>query len=353
MVGILQDPNYAESLWCRNLYESLVEQLRRKRVSFCDLTDTVPEVDGVFVIASDRQWMQSVISQFNRFGIQPILVCNHSEQLPGCIYSYVCSDIHASMKNLLDLLAAHGKRRVALYGMNTDSASDLSRVDSLFHWRGDQFETMDFFPNEGSLEDCFGDFFPHIDRFDAVICANDFAAISLVRYLRQSAPEKLRDLSVISCAQTRIANYYRDSILSLDMHFEQYGKAAVYVYHALQKHSYLSGMTARVSWSLAAPATLQPSYPLQLQLPPGQDAFYRDSQLGEMLIVDKLLQCADPVEQTILDCLLSGLTTEQIAERCFLTEGAVKYRIKKILSDSGAEDKQQIIALLKKYLPGG
>ena len=74
------------------------------------------------------------------------------------------------------------------------------------------------------------------------------------------------------------------------------------------------------------------------------------TELSEMLIVDKLLQSNDDVERKIIDGLLFWKTTEQIAEDCFLTVGGIKYRIKKIVSDSGATDKTQIINLLKKYI---
>jgi len=351
MVGILMEPNYAESLWCQNLYNALTQELRWKRISFCDITDILMPLEAVFVIASDREWMHCAIRQLNDCGIKPILICNHSEQLIGCLYSCVCSDINASMKKLMDMLTSKGKRRVALYGMNADSVSDISRVDSLFHWRSDHFATMRIFHNTGSLESCFAEFYPHIDQFDAVICANDFAAISLVRHLRETAPDALESLCIISCAQTQLANFYRTSIVSLNMHFEQYGKAAVYVYNALQKHDYLSSMTVRVLWSLDAPPDMPPRQAVRLQLRASSDAFYHDASLNEMLIVDKLLQCADETETQILRGLLRGDTVCHLAEKCFLTEGAVKYRIKKLIAASGAEDKNQVIALMKKYIP--
>jgi hypothetical protein len=351
MVGILIDSKYSESLWCKCLYESLTERLRQKRIPFCEVFDSIDnELDAIFIIASDREWTISVITQLNKNGIKPILICNQSENLSGCIYSSVCSDINASMKNLLDTLKTKDKTRIALYGINTDSISDISRVDSLLNWRGEHFETMRIFNNNGSLQNCFDEFYAHIDEFDAAICANDFAAVSLVRNLEKTSPDKLKDFYIISCAKTQISNYYNNHILSLNMNFEQYGKAAVYIYNALNKHTYLSEMTVKVLWSFESQNIIPNTKSISLQLKPSEDLFYKDEELSEMLVVDKLLESADEVDKNIIDGLLNNNTIEQIAENCFFTTSAIKYRIKKIIKDSGAKNKEDVISLFKKYI---
>jgi len=351
VVGILLDSKYAESLWCKNLYQSLTEQLRKKRILFCEIFDQVDgDLDAIFIIASDRQWTISAITQLNQNGIKPILICNQAEHLHGCIYSCVCSDIRASMKNLLDTLKTKDKSRIALYGMNVDSISDAGRIDSLFSWKSSHFETMQIFSNNGSLQNCFDEFYPRIHEFDAAVCANDFAAVSLVRKLQETAPEKLKDFYIISCAKTQISNHYRQYILSLNMNFDQYGQAAVYVYNALKKHSYLSEMTVKVLWSLESVPATPVSEQFRLDMTYSEDLFYEDTELSEMLIVDKVLQRADAVEKEILDGFLRGNTIEQIAESCFLTVGGINYHTKKLVNDCGAEDKTHMLTLLKKYI---
>lgn len=351
MVGILLDSKYSESLWCKSLYESLTERLRHKRIPFCEIFDNIDgDLDAIFIIASDREWTISAITQLNQYDIKPILICNQSEKLPGCIYSCVCSDINASMKNLLDTLKTKDKSRIALYGINNDSIPDISRVDSLLNWRDEYFETMRIFNNNGSLQNCFNEFYLNLDEFDAAICANDFAAVSLVRKLEEIAPEKLKDFYIISCAKTQISNYYNNHILSLNMNLDQYGKAAVYIYNALKRHAYLSEITVKVLWSLDSNEISEEKTSFSLNLTSSEDSFYEDEELSEMLIVDKILKSTDDIEKKIIDCLLSNQTYEQIAEKCFLTVGSVKYRINKIVSDSGAADKAQIISLLKKYI---
>lgn len=350
MVAILTDKKYANSLWCKNLYASLTTALRQKRIAFCEIFDTVPpECERVFIIASDLEWTRAAIRQLNAGGISPILLCNQSEHLPGCIYSCVCSDINTSMKNLLDTLKTDNKKRIALYGVNTNSIADISRVNSLFVWREEDIHTLQIFVNDGSLENCFADFYKHIEDFDAVICANDFTAISLVRRLQECASDILKTMPIISCAETKIAEYYRQHIRSLKMNFEQYGRAAVYIHEALLKHTYLSDMTVSVVWTLETEHISSERHPVSLTFTDSGDSFYSDPELKEMLVIDKLLSDLDNTDKIILRELVSSTPYDKIADICYLAEGSIKYRLKKMVTESGAADKNELIRLIEKY----
>lgn len=60
---------------------------------------------------------------------------------------------------------------------------------------------MRIFTNNGSLKNCFDEFFKKCASFDAVICSNDFAAVSLIRNLLKIAPDELNRLKILSlCA---------------------------------------------------------------------------------------------------------------------------------------------------------
>lgn len=352
MVAILAEPGYGGSVWGKNLYRSLTLQLRQKRIPFCEITDSCPAgTDAVFLIAANYEWTKEAIAQLNRAGHQPILICNQYERIPGCLYSCVCSDVSASMKDLLAVLKSHSRTRVALYGVGSSSIADVSRASSLLCWLDDSFASMEVFCNEGSLRCCFEKFLPHRQEFDAVICANDYAAISLVRGLREQDPACLSGLAIISCAGTKISGYYRDSITSLSMDFGPYGKAALYIYECMQKNPFVSGMTVNIKWSTDAesPAPAEAA----LCLPEQGDVFYADPEIRDMLMVDKYLTVSDPVDRDIFSQLLQGQTYQKIADRCFLTEGTVKYRIKRLVQLCGAESKTALLERMESYLADG
>lgn len=352
MVAILIDKTYSDSLWCQIMFLSLTERLRSKRIPFCEIFDSCPaQCDTVFIIATDHEWTSGVVHQLNASGRSPILLCNQYENLPGCVYSCVCSDVNAAMKYLLESLRAKGRERIAVYGMNPTSISDISRVNSLFAWRDPAEEPMAVFLNEASLEQCFASFYPQIQQFDAVICTNDYAAISLVRKLLTREPGRLENLSIISCSESNLCSYYRNYISTVNVNFDQFGRAAVYIYESLRKRPYLSGMTLNVAWGYREEDEPDPTFPeIPLTLSRTADDFYQDPELQEMLIVDKLLNATDTVDKEILAGLAKGKTNEELAETCFLSEGSIKYRIKRLQGVSGATGREDIIRLLTKYV---
>ena len=351
VVAVLVEKAFMGSMWGRNLYISLTEKLRSKRIAYVEVFDSCPaECETVFVISANFEWTQKTVRALNLSGRTPILLCNQFESLPGCIYSCVCSDINASMRDILDLLKKEKKRAVALYGVNPNSISDLGRANSLFTWNDPAIPPVEVFENNGSLESCFQTFLPKADSFDAVICTNDFVAVSLVRRLLRMAPELLDRLTVISCAETRLSAYYHRYITTLSVNFSQYGAAAVSIYESLKKQDYVANMMLRIRWTLSADSQAHVALP-EVSLPHNgwEDIFYSDPELRQMNIADKLLNLADDADCEILKRLISGDTYQQIAEATFPSEGSVKYRIKKMLERSGAVNKHELLTVLRDY----
>lgn len=350
MVGILLEADYASSLWGQNLYKSLKKKLRQNRISYCHIDDICPDnLDAVFIIGSNKNWTLHAIRQLNDVGIRPILLCSQYESLPGCIYSCVCSDIDTAMRNLLNTLREQKKSRIALYGMNSQSIGDIGRMNSLLTWKNPCIDSMKLFNNDGSLQNCFNEFYLHIDEFDAVICANDFAAVSLVKNLKEIEPQRLEKLQIVSCVANRLSDYYREHILSMNIDFEQYGQAALYIYREHAKHPYLAEITTKIAWTLDDEYTQSKDSAVQMNPIKNEENFYNDSELKEMLIVDKYLTLSDEIEQTIIESFIQDLSYNEIADRCFFTVSGIKYRTQSLLEKIGAESKTQLIELLKKY----
>ena len=352
MVTILTEPAYSESMWCRALHGSLTERLRQKRISFCEIYDTVPQnSEAVFIIAADYNWIKATLTELNLSGIKPILICNQAETILGCNYSCVCSDITGSMKYLLDNLKADGKTRVALYGVNTNSISDIGRVDGIFAQSDGIIDWVRIFTNDGSLEECYKKFAPEADNFDAVICFNDFAAVSLIRRLEAEGEiGKLNRLKILSCSQTKISSCYRDKIISINMNLEQYGKAAVFIYEKLKAHPYISQMTLNISWNTEPQNSLNP-LPVNLKSAQNTDQIYSDKELNEMICAERILEIDSATDKTVIAHLCGGKSLTEIAAACFLTDSGVKYRIKRILEKCRISDKSELISIVKRYIP--
>lgn len=345
MIYILTDPTYADSVWCRNFLFSLTDQLRKNRMNYTEIFDRVPaDAEAVFIIASDYNWTRNTIKQLNGANIFPILISNNTEHLSGCIYSSVSSDIYGSIKQLLTQI---GDKPVAIYGVNTNSLSDISKVDLLFSYSEDMSKKPAVFYNDGSLENCFADFSARGADVEAVICTNDLAAVSLVRNLREKSPARLEDLTVYSLTGGTLSRFYSPHITSLDIDYSPFGRAAIHLYKMLCKHNYMTTLSVKVSWNTADTA---PSSAVTLDSFDGTGGFNRDGEIREMMALEKLLDTADRTDRRIISGLVAGKTLSELSDECFLTENALKYRVKKILAAAGFSDKQELVDTIKKYL---
>ena len=189
------------------------------------------------------------------------------------------------------------------------------------------------------------------DNFDAVICFNDFAAVSLIRRLEaDGADEKLNKLKILSCCQTKISSCYQDKIISIKMKLEQYGKAAVFIYEKLKAHPYISQMTLNISWNTEPQKGLN-SLPISLKAPQNTDRIYSDKELNEMICAERILEIDSATDKTVIAYLCGGKSVTEIAAACFLTDSGVKYRIKRILEKCNISDKSELIAIVERYLP--
>lgn len=350
MVSIITEPAYSNSMWCKALLASLTDCLKQKRIPFCEVFEELPAgCDGVFIIAANYHWIKQTLFRLNATGIKPILLCNQAESITGYSYSCVCSDIIGSMRFLLQELKNEQKTRVALYGVNTESISDIGRVDGLFALKKNDLDVLRIFVNEGSLKECYQSFYPVRTEFDAVICTNDFAAISLIRNLKQKDPKVLPQLKIFSCSQTNFSAYYQNEITTVNMNFEHYGKAAVFIHEKLKKHPYMSGITITINWNTEETKTkLSVSVPLLGE--EATDVFYADREMREMILVEQILSMSSKTDRMILNQLLNGATVEAAAQNCFLTVSGVKYRLKRILLECGLQNRTALVELLQAYL---
>lgn len=358
MISILVEPSYSGSVWCQNMLKGLESGLKYKRIPYqyvSSLTELGDGCEYLYVIGSVPDWIRNVLTACNRMGIHPILLSNQSDQRFPADYSAVCSDMMLSMKCLVSTLNGIGKTRIALYGINPDSAADGSRQlayrQAMLTQPGEHV-----FYNRGSLDACFRDFFPNAGAYDAVICANDFAAISLIRHLTEEAPAERDRLTVIGCAETRLTAFYSRYVQSVRIRFQDYGNAAVSLLETLRRSPFLSRIVMTVRWDFdpggqaceGNRSALTAGGP---ELPATEDRFYQDGELDEMLRIEQILNEADELDGKIMGLLMAEAPNEAVAEQCFVNVSTVKYRIRKMSAAARVSSKRELIRLLKKYIP--
>lgn len=351
MIYILAEPGYADGIWCKKRMAELTTQLRQRRQSYRVIGEA-PHTWGknsqVFLLGADPTWVGSAIAACNIQGLRPIWLCNDASFAAPGKYSVICTDVVSSMKDLIGDLRRRGLQKIGLYGFNPDSATDIDKKNGFLAALGEESRQRIFY-NRGDLEKCFLDFMAGGSGVDALICCNNFAAVSLVRSLRQRSPGLLRDLLILSYADTQLATLYEKDIHLLGNRSQEYGRAAMTLLDMLSR---LPGQTTcqiTLHWDIPdAVGTREPA-----QIPsrePPVDLFYQDPQVQQMMRLETLLLRGE-VDRRILEGLRQGKPYGVIAEENYLSVNTVKYHVRQMAETAGVANKQGLVNLLNQLLP--
>jgi hypothetical protein len=341
-VYILAQADYSKTNWYKRILLPLKAQARRKRVQLFESTSVGEIPKGeicAFVMGGSEQWMRECVQLLQARGCHPILLNEIDESRFFGHFSRVKSDY----RGLMERISVGG--RCAFYGMNPASASDVARRAAFL----DLHPAGEIFENRGSLANCFNDFWQKhkICAFDSVICANDFAAVSLFSYLREHSAQD--STHITAQAQGSILSYF-PTIQTLSIDPVSLSKAAFEIADCVRAHPEFVGVSVSVGFVFDledAPDKVENKNTVCEEVMYSDDEFYEDSQLSELLRIEHLLSCADMTDLKILHLLAVGC--RDIAEEAFLSENGVKYRIKKMKQLCSVSEKKDITLLLEKY----
>ena len=353
---VLIEKNYKISVWCREIVSGLRQEARKRRLGLIMTTDISSlggyEGNTVMIVGAETEWLNHAIKYAKKLGKHPIILSNQSASISETGVSRVAEDILGSMNEIIGLFHAKGVDVIALYAVNPASASDSYKKEAFLKSDG---SSENVFINDASLSECFEEFYKsHKEkRFKGIICANDFAAISLVMHLKKSG-EDISNIDIISYSDTIISNYTSPSISTVSANFKSFGQLAFMIFDSIGKGNQINGMHVFCKWDIKHRETSSAvdnskciDIPLCTNNP---KSFYEDPELIEMMRVETLLSECDNIDREIVSKVLAGKKTSEIAELCFLTESALKYRINKMKKICFVDTRSELRNFLCRYI---
>jgi len=337
----------------------LYSALLKKKLAFEKIYDLSSVVNDsaqrfLILIGSDEKWLGYAISKCNEKKVHPIVLGVVPKNSLKGIFSSVTSDVGQSMYYLINHLKKEGKTRPALYGINPASLPDLAKKENFLVYAEGNADENDIYYNNGSLKVCFENFSKAYANYDCIICANDYAAISLIKNL-ETANIAQGKLLTVSYGDTLLSRGF-DSLLTVSMCYEEYGKAAISVCETLFKNPALLYVNIAVKWKIG----LRDSFTkneltdniqstVLLEGHSADEVFYSDSEMCKMILVENMLCACDETDLTLLRLILDGCSYETAAEKCFISHNTAKYRIKKLMDICGTTSKKAFLNLVSKY----
>ena len=353
MVYMLVEQQFAEYPWCQRTLRGIYEEGRKKRITIQEirsLTQAQPGWNCVLLIVASGHWVDMMTRKARNRGLHPIVLSNWQSNGSGGNVSSVMMDIHSSMQLAVDYLHSLGRKKLAMFGANPSASSDPWRIRRFQELTG---RSEHIFQIQPTIEEAFNRFYAVIDQYDGVICASDFAAVSLVRRLRERGypiPEKLY---VVGYGDMFLSQLSNPSITSISDDYENFGRAALSICALLEKNDTVSVINILLNSRLHIRQTTEnrPYVPTndptaEPQLPENQ--FFRDPEIAGLAKLETLFNQCDETDFSILQLLLQDASYASLARQCFISETAAKYRVKKMQKICGVDSREELARYISK-----
>ena len=350
---VLED-NMKRYAWHQSYVHSLREEMRKKHVPIAEIhaMSEIPEGDQepfVLILGVSETWANQEIHQARLRRIPVITNMRTTRAYVSSVTWDGCESVELAYRYLKSL----GRQRLALYSVNPASTADPVKADTFASLAGSR---EDIFVNNGLLDDLFARIEPSLDRYDGIICTNGYAALSLVRHLKESGRDPVK-FYIVSLSRMNLLSRTVPSITEISGRSEGYGRAVFAAYRILsQKGSDVTAvnvlMRSRLTIRDSTEGRQMGAFPADLEIAsaPDKNSFFSDSETRDSAKLETLLSESDDADLSIIDLLLSGKTVREIAEICYLSETAVKYRLKNMRAVCGQKSREALIGFLRGYL---
>ena len=244
-VYLFVEPEYENSPWCISILDGLHYAFNYKKrnitpVVSLNTLDIKEPGSFLVLVGSNPLWIKNALLNEKVKNLHPVILSSQPyRSLPG-IYSYVTSDNKGSMNYLLNYFKNNNKSKPALYGVNSNSLPNIARKERFLGNSIFAVTEQDIFYNDGSIDQCFLSFEKQINKYDCVICVNDFAAIHLIKQLERKGIE---NIPIASYGGTLLSANFYPNLLTVSTCYEEFGKAALSICETLHKNSALQYMS--------------------------------------------------------------------------------------------------------------
>ena len=364
---VLIEPQYRHSFWCEQTLAGIRDEVRRKKYTLLP-ADTVeadcPEAiftvfrrdAPVIVIGSSLTWVPQILAFLAENDVRAIVLCPETAE-PSAGQSIVRIDYSDAIRRLLERLPADGHPRIALFGVHSDSAADAIKERCFCAGQtasGVSDPQDSVFRNREGLHACSLDFLRRRDNFDAVICANELAAVYLAQQLRRQDGDLLSGLQLVCFGRSPLTELAVPKIMTVSLDHTEIGIQAVRLYAYLAHQSQRVSVTVSIQSTLSlGGAVISPGSAGGAKAPAdvvGEGRFYHDAPVQELLRLEKLLLGFDALDYDILAGLGSELSIDAIAAACNAGVSTVNYHLRNMYHALGVRSRQELCDYLRAML---
>lgn len=350
MIYIITNIRRGDNQWTYGVIDAVEKEFAKRRLDYKE----TPDFQSAIKKCRSKQDVILIPSQYNSLVLPIIEECNHSgvQVIVSNAYmnigeSYrfhsVQGDFYNAVSYVLSGFKSAGKLNTALYGVNTNSQGDVLFTDAFV--AQNRGNPSSVFSNGGSMLDCFNSFFDVREKFDSVICVNDYVAVALIENLERLDPDYLERLYIVSVSDTLLARFYKRPITSLAVDLKTLSSAVADIYRTISRSEceYRS-VTIYIDYEIKERQTTHVCFAGEFnKMSVSSNVFFTpvntfdetiayntDPEVALLPKIEIFLNNLSKIELSVLKSLLSGSSIRRLGEELYLSEEAVRYHLKKM-----------------------
>ena len=363
-INVLSESSYMETTWYQRIVSGIDNELkpRKEKIKYLKLNEIadLPRGSVLIIIGFTEQFLIETINICIKNDIRPLIVgSNINISNNNKINSVTIRREDAMYENVTNLYAS-GCKRIALIGPNPQVYTDEShlqgyRLAVINH--GVKNIEDDIFYNAFNIEETIERFLLVHDRYDAVVCTNDYVAILLLSKLNELGIKVPDELSITGAGNTDVSRFTDPPLTTIDIPLDIAGKQAITLYRILLESPSINSLCSTFDYKIIYRQstkintdTVQSSLVLNDSYTPLMAPDY-EKAMKPIWNIANTYATIDDVDRKIIYGIIHNLSNTEIANSVYVSDSTLHYRLNKLYDLTNTNGKNEIKELVTKYFP--
>lgn len=354
--------------------EGIKAQIRKSRYKLREITENdISDVKKYFAAEGKRpvvilvgftvMWIGECVNFLQSESIHPIVLTSLESRHTKPV-SIVSFDEGEAVFKLCRYFAENGIHKIAYFGYNPNSFShgvqytSFKNSKTLFNIQ-DIHPYFDCYSDYGNIEKCANVFFDYYSDYEAVICSSPDRAIKLLHDIKKRgiAPDALK---VASVGWSSLNEMVSPSLTGYKFDAAACGRKAVKIYKLIVNNPEISSLKASISGTLLIGGSTDfMPFGNEYSVPYLGNKFTSvhptyitsgDSEIDMINNIENLINRSDKIDREYINLLLAGADTSGFAEKHFISENTLNYRIKNMCKTLGVATRKDLYDMLTTWL---
>jgi len=361
MIYLLVEPSHITSAWCAKSIAGIKDGCAKHHIEM-KILDSIEDIEKyndiktIIIVCATLFWTRYTVKYIHNFGIKTIIVGafpnDISENVSGPLLNR-----QQLVERVVQYLYDCGKRRIASVGNEKQDINDVKRENYFLRMvkeLGLDIGKEDVYHMEDDVGQCVSRMLDKIDKYDAVMCVNDYVGVELLHEAGRRGIKVPEQLFVVGSGNLTISRCITPTLTTTTLNYYEQGKQAVNIWIVLDENEMLTTVNFHINCEIISRestgfVSIQNSDSIQPLGAGGLLITQTKPMIGKLHCLEKCLLECDELDYRIIAGILEKKSFEQIASELFVAQGTVQYRLNKIYNTVNVDNRKEFEKLIEPY----